>query len=111
MEEALNTAGLTCRAEVVYAQAPERASVELIAALEGSDPLILPLFSPRSARLLGEAAEIRGNSTVVAISDAVARVVAPWPVKDVIVANSPDKTGMITAILRAIDAASDPKTP
>lgn len=109
--QSLSQAGFDCAEVVVYAQKPQPATEALIETLKGSDSLVAPLFSPRSARLLGESAEIRGNLTAVAISPAVAAVAGDWPVKAVVTANSPDKSGMIAATLAAYDAVSDPNTP
>ena len=54
--QTLTKAGLPCDAIVAYDQSPRPASPALIDQLSGDAPLIAPLFSPRSARLLAESA-------------------------------------------------------
>lgn len=108
--QTLSDAGLPCRAEVVYAQNPVPQTPALQSALTGGDSLIFPIFSPRSARLLGEATQNRGSFCVIAISDAAAQIVADWQVNALITANFPDKSSMIDATLRAYDAQSGGKT-
>ncbi len=97
----LRAAGLSCSASVVYRQTTRKADAALRNCLAGSAPVILPLFSARSARLLAESAPIRAPVTVVAISKAVAQAAETIPSIDVILSNFPDKAGMIAATLDA----------
>lgn len=62
-------------AHEVYRQEQHALTDEAIQLLEGERPAILPLYSPRSARLVGEGiAQAGSNLHVIAISDAVAEI-------------------------------------
>ncbi|MTH63346.1 uroporphyrinogen-III synthase [Paracoccus shanxieyensis] len=83
---------------VVYDQQAQPLSSCAQALLAGAGPVILPLFSPRSARLAGMAAEgARADLWIVAISAAVAQA-WPGPSARVVVAGSPDAAGMAAAV-------------
>ena len=109
--EMLTAHGIPCAEVVVYSQKQQAPPKALLTALQAGDGVIVPLFSPRSAQLLGESAKFGSNVSIVAISDAVARVASRWPVIGVITAESPDKKGMIVATLRVYDAQTDPMMP
>ncbi|MEL6641043.1 MAG: uroporphyrinogen-III synthase [Pseudomonadota bacterium] len=109
--QALSNKGVTCDTRVVYDQVARPATPALIDQLAGTAPLIIPIFSPRSARLLAESAPIRAPMTVVAISDSVASAFADIPGVDVKLSNFPDKTAMIAATLRAFGTVCGRKTP
>ncbi|MEL6169534.1 MAG: uroporphyrinogen-III synthase [Pseudomonadota bacterium] len=69
----LNAAGLATQEAIVYRQVPKTLSAEAGAVLRSDDPVVLPVFSPRSASLLSEEIpETGGPLHVVAMSDAVA---------------------------------------
>lgn len=114
----LRAEGLACAETVVYAQQTVPLPPEGAAALAGPAPVILPLFSPRSARAAaeaagalavpGEGAEGEGAAKggvapiwPVAISaSAAARWQAAWAgaPHPVAVAESPDAAGMMAAL-------------
>jgi len=79
---------------VVYDQRPVPLSGQALELLAGTGPVILPLFSPRSARLLAAAvAEARAPLWLVAISPA-ARDAWGGKAARIEVAPSPDAVGM-----------------
>lgn len=83
---------------VVYDQQPQALSEQAMAVLAGDRPVLLPLFSPRSARLVSRAAAgARAPLQAVAISAAVA---AAWdgPRADMEIAAHPDADLMLAAI-------------
>lgn len=83
---------------VVYDQLPLELSPAARALLAGPGPVILPLFSPRSARLLaGQAGGARAALWLAPISAAAA---AAWsgPAARVAVAPDPDAGGVLAAI-------------
>ena len=85
---------------VVYDQLPQPLGAAAHDALAGAGPVILPLFSPRSARLLSDRLDgARAALWLVPISPAAAD---QWqrPYARMIVADQPDATG----ILRGIEA-------
>lgn len=89
---------------VVYDQRPQPLTARARAALMGARPVVVPVYSPRSARLLaGMAAGARAPLWVVAISDAAA---AAWtaPAARRAVADQPSGRAMDAAI-RAMLAA------
>ncbi|MEQ3643218.1 MAG: uroporphyrinogen-III synthase [Paracoccus sp. (in: a-proteobacteria)] len=89
---------------VVYDQQPQPLTARARAALMGARPVVVPVYSPRSARLLaGMAAGARAPLWLVAISDAAA---AAWtaPAARRAVADQPSGRAMDAAI-RAMLAA------
>ncbi|MBB1497425.1 uroporphyrinogen-III synthase [Paracoccus sp. MC1862] len=98
---------------VVYDQLPLPPSPEALALLQGTAPVILPLFSPRSARLAAEAA--RGSPgaplRIVPISAAAeAAWRAAWPEGPVrcVVADQPDAESILRAIRAVTDTEREP---
>ena len=69
----LTEMGIRTDEAIVYAQTPLVLSSEARRALEGPAPAVLPLFSPRSARLVGANLKPGAQLRVVAMSPAVAR--------------------------------------
>lgn len=91
---------LPVRGVVVYDQQAVPLAAEARALLAGDGPIVLPLFSPRSARLAAEAArEARAPLWPVAISDAA---LARWdaPMAGHAVAQAPEAQAMAAAIRR-----------
>lgn len=99
----LTVAGLSCRDHQVYAQVAQPLTDTARAALEGEDPALLPLFSPRSARLVGEAIAKPGRHLqVIGMSDAVAeewRVVTGETAE---IADAPTGDAMVSGIVAAL---------
>jgi uroporphyrinogen-III synthase len=75
----------------------ERESLDL---LRQNTPVVLPLFSPRSARLFRAAlpSDVRADLRLVAMSKAVAEAAADIPHSDLVVARNPDALGMLDGI-------------
>jgi uroporphyrinogen-III synthase len=87
---------------VVYDQQPVVLTARAQVLLAGKIPVILPVFSPRSASLLSQQVKnAQAGLWVVAISDAALRA---WtgPARRVIVAQRPDADAMKTAILQLV---------
>jgi uroporphyrinogen-III synthase len=69
----LNSAGIETDEAVVYRQEALPVSDQVRALVAGGDPVVLPLYSPRSAKLLGEQLTGIGPKVhAIAMSDAVA---------------------------------------
>lgn len=68
----LRAEGINCVDVVAYDQVPTTLSDDALNAIRGVAPVIIPLFSPRSAGLLLEQVTIGPHVTVVAMSKAVA---------------------------------------
>jgi uroporphyrinogen-III synthase len=91
LAEALTTKGIPAKNAVIYDQIEKPLSSEALALLASSQPVIAPVFSPRSASLLG-AYPINAPLTVLAMSAAVAKA---WPIKaEIKVAERPDAVAM-----------------
>ncbi|WP_201156325.1 uroporphyrinogen-III synthase [Rhodobaculum claviforme] len=108
----LSAAGLACDEAVVYAQQEVAPTPEALALLAGARPVLLPLFSPRSARLAARMMpepHAQAPVHVVAISEAAAarwRAARQTSADTVTVARQPDATGMIAALTGACERLS-----
>ncbi len=83
---------------VVYDQLPQPLTAEARAALAGRAPVILPLFSPRSARVLADQAEGARAPLWLAPISAAARAAWPLTPARVALAPTPDAPGVLAAI-------------
>ena len=101
----LRRLGLTARDCVVYDQQMQPLSQEARKLLSGEAAVIVPLFSPRSARALAAQHVGRAPLDIVAISDAVARSAAGMPYRHITVAPAPDMAAMVTATCERFGAA------
>ena len=90
---------------VAYRQEAEPLGTEARALLERENPVILPLFSPRSAAQVAKAGPFRAPLWIVAISEAVAREAESLGAQKMIVTDQPDGEMMIAAIKEFAGAA------
>lgn len=95
--EHLSASGIKCESIVTYAQVAQAPTETLLAALNGTTPLLVPLFSPRSALIFGMVDEITAPLHVIAMSAAVAAEVADFGADTVRVAEKPDGPSMVAA--------------
>lgn len=102
----LREAGLKADEAVAYRQEPLAPTAEARVALDGPEPLVVPLFSPRSAVLLA-AWTPRAPLHVMAISDAVAEAARPLGPESVRVARSPAGEAMVEVTLDALAALDE----
>lgn len=101
LRDDLAKAGVLLREAVVYEQATVALSAEALAALGDDAALILPLFSPRSARLAAEACrERQAPLRVAALSPAIAEAVAALRAEVVVTSREPDEASLLDAIGR-----------
>lgn len=101
----LTALGMQVEEAVLYRQAPLPLSTAAREALKDPERhIILPIFSPRSGRLLvAEAAGLlRAPLWVAAISAAAARAMEPLAPPRVEVADEPDGPGMLRAVERLL---------
>lgn len=102
----LSEAGLPCTEWIVYDQQPRPLSADVRSALvesaQGKRAVVLPVFSPRSADLLGDelrAIGIGGRICCVAISEAVATRIRSFTENaQILVAQTPDAPAMNAAL-------------
>ena len=100
----LQGAGIDADAHIAYEQHEQRLSDAALTLLRGANPVILPLFSVRSAKLvLTQVGPMTESVRVVAISDTVAAACS-GRVHDVSIAQSPDVDGMLAEISRRMAA-------
>jgi uroporphyrinogen-III synthase len=106
LAQRLSAAGVFTQERVVYAQDAQRLSDEAVSVLSGKAPVLVPLFSPRSAEILGTAWQglaTHAPLVVVAISQAVAEAAAFCPTKPVLSAH-PDAHSVLDAVLAQLHA-------
>lgn len=83
----------------VYDMRPLPLTAEARALLDRAGPVVVPLFSPRSARLFAEAAAgAKARLWLVALSPAVAEAAASLPAEHRLTAASPDAEAMMAAL-------------
>ena len=94
----LSDAGIPTREEVMYRQEPEKLSLAAQTLLQGEEPVVLPLFSPRTARLVFSSAQIAAPLKVVALSENVAANVPDAHAGTVSVAAKPEAQAVLDAV-------------
>lgn len=104
--ERLNSAGIETGSAILYDQIACPLTAEAQALLAGNAPVLLPLFSPRSARLVAEAAQGAGAPLWIAPISAAARLAFAAPAARAEVAETPDAPGVLAALGRLIGSAS-----
>lgn len=97
----LRAQGINCTDVIAYAQVAVPLNDAARAAIAGADPVVIPLFSPRSADLLVKQVKIGPQAKVLAMSDAVARML---PDVEVDVIARPDADAMHAAVVAALTA-------
>ncbi|RME18684.1 MAG: uroporphyrinogen-III synthase [Alphaproteobacteria bacterium] len=101
----LEAGGISCKEAVIYDQRPLPLTDEARAALSGTDPAVLPLYSPRSARLVAEGLDEVGPAVrVLALSPAVAQAWEGATGHAAQTIPAPDGKEMLAAIRAALRA-------
>jgi len=98
----LTDAGVPCADRVVYRAVPCNLSARAQALLDGDAPVILPLFSPRSAELVSGQGPWRAELRIAAMSAAVARAATPLCAARLDIAAQPEAEAMLTLTLRLL---------
>ncbi|WP_111734690.1 uroporphyrinogen-III synthase [Roseovarius amoyensis] len=106
----LSAAGYETDETVVYRQRQQPLNAKAKALLSGDAPVILPLFSPRSAALLFEAASHGAPLHIAAISRNAADRVPPDRAAQLIVTDAPTAEAMLAATLALVDAVKRVET-
>ncbi len=105
VEKRLKNAGIDTDSAIVYEQVEQPLTQQARVVLGGDRPVIMPVFSPRSAQLLGaEVAKISGCAEIylIAMSDAVLGAWGGPPSDRVDVADHPNAAAMAKQTLRRI---------
>lgn len=104
LAETLTSAGTDTKAALIYRQDQRPLDPGAEQLLQGRQPLIVPLFSPRSAVLFRAAAQSAlAPLWIAALSPAVALPLS-LPVARLTIADRPNATAMLDAIARLIGA-------
>ncbi|MFY0595139.1 MAG: uroporphyrinogen-III synthase [Cognatishimia sp.] len=103
--ERLKAAGFIAQERIVYRQVSRCLSPSALALLSGETPVIVPLFSPRSASFFAE--EVPKGALIwgVAMSEAVAKEMESISCDRLHIAQAPTAADMMRGILSLIDAA------
>jgi len=94
----LRANGLAVDQATVYDQRPCPLTEDALALLAGPGPVLLPLFSPRSADLMAATGRSRARLWVAALSVAVADHAGPLMPEKIAVAERPDAEAMLRAV-------------
>lgn len=107
--ETLSEGGLETDSATAYAQIPCPLTPEAIALLQRWAAVILPIFSPRSAKLLANELPSGTQSPlwIAAISTATADACAPLNATQIVIARSPDAENMLHAVAELFSLPSN----
>ena len=95
----LRKAGIQVEEAVGYTQEAQSLTQAAIQALGGKDPVVLPLFSPRTATILARQGTITAPLHIVAISDNVMKAAQSLTAKQRHIAAEPSGEAMISKVL------------
>jgi len=98
----LRAAGRIAADAVVYRQEARALTAEALAALGGDIPVVLPLYSPRSAALIAAQGPFAAPLRVIAISPAAARAAEVLQAGRITSIDTPDGDRMLSAILDSV---------
>jgi len=90
----LTAKGIPCDTLTAYDQVLLQPSRDLVAAVQGADPLVIPLFSPRAVLILNFN-EVQAPMHVVAMSPSVGQAATDMNADTVVVAKSPTYHDMV----------------
>jgi uroporphyrinogen-III synthase len=94
----LTAAGLLTGTAIIYDQLACPMTPAALRLLQGKNPVIVPLFSPRSARLFTQAANAKAPLRLVAMSRAVADAVGDGFAAQMAIATEPTAAAVIAII-------------
>lgn len=101
----LTMGGIETEELIVYDQAERPFSPEARLLLNGDSSIVMPLFSPRTARIFARQGLARPGLWVAALSPAVAQEITGLATAGLEIADQPDAEGMLLAVQRLIAAA------
>ena len=96
--EALKTNQFSCLDIIGYNQEPLKIKKQNLQKIHSGRPVILPIFSSRSAELLQSNLDLTGFN-VIAISEAVAKIVTGVELGELVISKKPDLNSMQEATL------------
>lgn len=105
LAQRLTEYGIPCKETVLYQQNVQKMSDQGKQVLVGENPVILPLFSPRTARHFVQVAHVTAPLLVIAMSDVVANELKDMTLDHLLIASRPTADAMLEGIQILIDAA------
>ena len=100
--QSLQNMGVPCEEVIAYDQIDRPLSPEAQSLLAGGKPVILPLFSPRSAAIVGQQVQLGQHHHIIALSDAVSQAFGALQSASVQVADKPTLEAMIDGVKAVI---------
>jgi uroporphyrinogen-III synthase len=107
ISEKLTGAGIGCMDVIAYDQVALALTDDAFDALHGKAPVILPLFSPRTATILDGQSPFTAPVHLIVMSTAVQAAASAIGVKSLSVAATPDAEAMIAATLKRLSAVAE----
>ena len=106
LSETLTNSGIETHSAILYAQRPCPLSPAALTLLQGDGPVLVPLFSPRSALILAQAlpADAKAPLWIAAISPAAATVAQALTPARLTIAPHPDGGNMLHTVLQMLSA-------
>ena len=101
--QTLQQAGIRCEDIVAYDQIPSDLTSDARSVLSGQQPVVFPLFSPRTATILKAQGPFAAPIHAAAMSEAVKAELSGLPTKAMVVAKHPDAAHMADAVAAMID--------
>ena len=98
----LTERGLPTRGRVIYDQVPVPLRPDALGALTGPDPVVLPVFSPRSARMVSDTLTIDAPTHAIALSPAVAEALHLPDIHALHVCATPTREAMDAALREVV---------
>lgn len=102
----LTAAGIETKEQKIYDQALKPLTAKATSALAGDEPVIVPLFSPRTARQFADNARPQAPLYVAAISEAVAKTVKMLKYNELRVADRADSPTMARCVAQLVELVS-----
>ncbi|EEW25218.1 uroporphyrinogen-III synthase [Rhodobacter ferrooxidans] len=107
--ESLNSANIETYSAIVYAQEQQPLTPQALACLQAPGPVLVPLFSPRTASILRAAladVPLQADLWLAALSPAVAEAAEGMPRAGLAIAKRPDAGAMIETLQGLIAAGT-----
>ena len=106
LSETLTNSGIEIHSAILYAQKPCPLSPAAIALLQAEGPVLVPLFSPRSAQIFAQALPANAKATlwIAAISPAAAITAQSLSPARLTVAPHPDGGNMLQSVIQMLCA-------
>ncbi|MGH1464081.1 MAG: uroporphyrinogen-III synthase [Cognatishimia sp.] len=105
LAQRLSASGIMTREVVTYQQIAQDLTSEASAALIGEVPVIVPLFSPRSAGIFSTQGPFSAPIHLILMSDAVSKEIVDLDLRSRLIVSVPTATAMLEGIQSLIDAA------